>query len=219
MGQLLRSCTCRGSVSFTPGSRWPADCINRLLSAITGPSAPIFDDLCYQGHYSDPVHGSGIGHRGGGVVAHGNGCGSERSLCRNRVPSCASIRLSSAIAGREINKTEGCGRHTRTSPCMRKYDFMGERDPAEAMEVLDRLLKFFGGGERRVKGRLSARGSVRLSVPNSERTRPTPTPNRRSRPTPNFDRRRELNSLKIHDLAQLLAAREVTVTLLRGTLQ
>jgi len=47
---------------------------------------------------------------------------------------------------------------------MRKYDFMGERDPAEAMEVLDRLLKFFGGGERRVKGRLSARGSVRLSV-------------------------------------------------------
>ena len=52
---------------------------------------------------------------------------------------------------------------------------MGERDPAEAMEVLDRLLKFFGGGERRVKGRLSARGSVRLSVPNSERTRPTPS--------------------------------------------
>ena len=102
---------------------------------------------------------------------------------------------------------------------MRKYDFMGERDPAEAMEVLDRLLKFFGGGERRVKGRLSARGSVRLSVPNSERTRPTPTPNRRSRPTPNFDRRRELNSLKIHDLAQLLAAREVTVTLPRGTFQ
>src|SRR6516164_5310542 len=30
---MLRSCTYRGSVSFTPGSRWPADCINRLLSA------------------------------------------------------------------------------------------------------------------------------------------------------------------------------------------
>jgi hypothetical protein len=36
LGQLLRSCTCRGSVSFTPGSRWPGDCINRLLSATSG---------------------------------------------------------------------------------------------------------------------------------------------------------------------------------------
>ena len=30
-------------------------------------------------------------------------------------------------------------------------------DPAEAVEVLDRLLKFFGDGERWVKGRLSDR--------------------------------------------------------------
>ena len=34
---------------------------------------------------------------------------------------------------------------------------MGTRDPAEAIEVLDLLLKFFGEGERWVKGRLSDR--------------------------------------------------------------
>ena len=40
---------------------------------------------------------------------------------------------------------------------------MDARDPAEAVEVLDLLLKFFGDGERWVKGRLSDRrasGSV-----------------------------------------------------------
>ena len=31
---------------------------------------------------------------------------------------------------------------------------MDTRDPAEAVEVLDLLLKFFGDGERWVKGRL-----------------------------------------------------------------
>ena len=41
---------------------------------------------------------------------------------------------------------------------------MGARDPAEAVEVLDRLLKFFGGGERWVKGRLSDRRGNRCLV-------------------------------------------------------
>jgi hypothetical protein len=63
-------------------------------------------------------------------------------------------------------------------------------DPAEAMEVLDRLLKFFGGGERPLeRARFGAPvGRVRYRIPNSERTRPTPTPDRRSRPIPDFDR-------------------------------
>jgi len=34
---------------------------------------------------------------------------------------------------------------------------MDARDPAEAIEVLDLLLKFFDNGERWVKGRLSDR--------------------------------------------------------------
>ena len=34
---------------------------------------------------------------------------------------------------------------------------MGARDPTEAVELLDRLLRFFGDGERWVKGRLSDR--------------------------------------------------------------
>jgi hypothetical protein len=34
---------------------------------------------------------------------------------------------------------------------------MDARDPAEAVEVLDLLLKFFGDGERWVRGRLSDR--------------------------------------------------------------
>jgi len=41
---------------------------------------------------------------------------------------------------------------------------MGARDPAEAVEVLDRLLKFFGEGERWVKGRLSDRRGNRCLV-------------------------------------------------------
>jgi hypothetical protein len=47
---------------------------------------------------------------------------------------------------------------------MRRRDFMGARDPAEAVEVLDRLLKFFGDGERWVKGRLSDRRGNRCLV-------------------------------------------------------
>ena len=38
------------------------------------------------------------------------------------------------------------------------------RDRAEPVEVLDLLLKFFGDGERRVKGRLSDRGGNRCLV-------------------------------------------------------
>ena len=34
---------------------------------------------------------------------------------------------------------------------------MHAHDPAEAVEVLNRLLKFFGDGERWIKGRLSDR--------------------------------------------------------------
>ena len=34
---------------------------------------------------------------------------------------------------------------------------MSAREPTEAVEVLDRLLKFFGDGERWVQGRLSDR--------------------------------------------------------------
>jgi hypothetical protein len=43
-------------------------------------------------------------------------------------------------------------------------DFMSARDPAEAVEVLDLLLKFFGDGERWVKGRLSDRRGNRCLV-------------------------------------------------------
>ena len=41
---------------------------------------------------------------------------------------------------------------------------MSARDPAEAVEVLDLLLKFFGNGERWVKGRLSDRRGNRCLV-------------------------------------------------------
>ena len=41
---------------------------------------------------------------------------------------------------------------------------MSGRDPAEAVEVLDLLLKFFGDGERWVKGRLSDRRGNRCLV-------------------------------------------------------
>jgi hypothetical protein len=41
---------------------------------------------------------------------------------------------------------------------------MGANDPAEAVEVLDGLLKFFGDGERWVKGRLSDRRGNRCLV-------------------------------------------------------
>jgi len=41
---------------------------------------------------------------------------------------------------------------------------MGARDPTEAVEVFDRLLKFFGDGERWVKGRLSDRRGNRCLV-------------------------------------------------------
>jgi hypothetical protein len=41
---------------------------------------------------------------------------------------------------------------------------MYARDPAEAVEVLDLLLKFFGDGERWVKGRLSDRRGNRCLV-------------------------------------------------------
>jgi hypothetical protein len=41
---------------------------------------------------------------------------------------------------------------------------MYARDPAEAVEVLDLLLKFFGNGERWVKGRLSDRQGNRCLV-------------------------------------------------------
>ena len=41
---------------------------------------------------------------------------------------------------------------------------MGEHDPTEAVEVLDLLLKFFGDGERWVKGRLSNRRGNRCLI-------------------------------------------------------
>jgi len=41
---------------------------------------------------------------------------------------------------------------------------MGARDPTEAVELLDRLLRFFGDGERWVKGRLSDRRGNRCLV-------------------------------------------------------
>ena len=41
---------------------------------------------------------------------------------------------------------------------------MGAREPAEAIEILDLLLKFFGNGERWVKGRLSDRRGNRCLV-------------------------------------------------------
>ena len=41
---------------------------------------------------------------------------------------------------------------------------MSARDPAEAVELLDLLLKFFGDGERWVKGRLSDRRGNRCLV-------------------------------------------------------
>src|SRR6516165_7473959 len=51
-----------------------------------------------------------------------------------------------------------------TSPRLWRRDFMGARDPAEAIEILDLLLKFFGNGERWVKGRLSDRRGNRCLV-------------------------------------------------------
>src|SRR5215831_20836046 len=47
---------------------------------------------------------------------------------------------------------------------MRRRDVMGACEPAEAVEVLDLLLKFFGDGERWVKGRLSDRRGNRCLV-------------------------------------------------------
>jgi hypothetical protein len=47
---------------------------------------------------------------------------------------------------------------------MRRFDLMGAQDPAEAVEVLNRLLKFFGDGGRWVKGRLSDRRGKRCLV-------------------------------------------------------
>src|SRR6516165_6919047 len=47
---------------------------------------------------------------------------------------------------------------------MWRRDFMSARDPAEAVEVLDLLLKFFVDGERWVKGRLSDRRGNRCLV-------------------------------------------------------
>ena len=41
---------------------------------------------------------------------------------------------------------------------------MSAHDPAEAVEVLDLLLKFFGDGERWVKGRLSDRRGNRCLI-------------------------------------------------------
>ena len=41
---------------------------------------------------------------------------------------------------------------------------MGARDPAEAVEVLNLILTFFGDGERWVKGRLSDRRGNRCLV-------------------------------------------------------
>ena len=63
------------------------------------------------------------------------------------------------------NSAEGVlGRYTRKSPRMGRRDFMGARDPTEAVEVLDLLLSFFGDGERWVKGRLSDRRGNRCLV-------------------------------------------------------
>ena len=63
------------------------------------------------------------------------------------------------------NSAEGVlGRYTRKSPRMWRRDFMGARDPTEAVEVLDLLLSFFGDGERWVKGRLSDRRGNRCLV-------------------------------------------------------
>src|ERR1700737_2843189 len=45
-----------------------------------------------------------------------------------------------------------------------RCDFMRASDPAEAVEVLDLLLKFFGNGERWVRGRLSDRRGNRCLV-------------------------------------------------------
>jgi hypothetical protein len=41
---------------------------------------------------------------------------------------------------------------------------MGERDPTEAVEILDMLLQFYGEGERWVKGRLSDRRGNRCLI-------------------------------------------------------
>ena len=63
------------------------------------------------------------------------------------------------------NSAEGVlGRYTRKSPRMWRRDFMGARDPTEAVEVLDLLLSFFGDGARWVKGRLSDRRGNRCLV-------------------------------------------------------
>src|SRR6266481_4436514 len=59
------------------------------------------------------------------------------------------------------NDVFGDGR--RCHSAMWRRDFMGASDPAEAVEVLDLLLKFFGNGEHWVRGRLSDRRATAAS--------------------------------------------------------
>src|SRR5215471_379323 len=50
-----------------------------------------------------------------------------------------------SISGGEFKRDEGRGgRYTCPPPRTRRRDVMGAYDPAEAVEVLDLLLKFFG---------------------------------------------------------------------------
>ena len=56
------------------------------------------------------------------------------------------------------------GRYTREVTADVKGDFMSARDQAEAVEVLNLVLMFFGDGERWVKGRLSDRRGNRCLV-------------------------------------------------------
>ena len=80
---------------------------------------------------------------------------------RSPRPCCSAEGIRQRIKGvRRVS----AGDTLSTSTRMWRRDFMDARDPAEAVEVLDLLLKFFGDGERWVKGRLSDRRGNRCLV-------------------------------------------------------
>lgn len=64
----------------------------------------------------------------------------------------------------KIGRRACAGDTLAKSPRMWRRDFMGARDPAEAVEVLDLILTFFGDGEGWVKGRLGDRRGNRCLV-------------------------------------------------------
>src|SRR6516225_4133954 len=84
------------------------------------------------------------------------GCADSRSTPIGRIFESPSLQVGSFRLS--WARRRACGRGTLAHLLrMWRCDFMSAHDPAEAVEVLDLLLKFFSDGERWVKGRLSDR--------------------------------------------------------------